>query len=383
MDQSPTKIRWHGLDLIRLISFSVILTFQTGFMYFYTPSYEYGQLSTIQQVAEFICRCLSFSGFSIVFLSSFLLGYVQSTVRAETYRVGIFLVLIFGWIYLSLLMHSPYLIVWDVYGLFLVGMVGMLLLKKLGRVWIRAAGIMGFILLWIPFWEFSSYFASWPENLQQIIGVVPCPSKEASEWPLLPWLGLVGMGYALGHELVHQLRAGDTRFLRLRSGEALVWVLVLAASIPHWGPYFHIRLGSYFSCDAYRQPPIVFWSHFIWVLAALRLSLEPRVQSWLAARRLVLTISNLAISRKFWLAYVIHFLYGHLLCHISEFFEQTTPEFFASYELSVIDFLTLTLVLQIELFTRGALAIGREIRAYGFRFYAVWQKLWSVETPLK
>lgn len=368
MQNVEAKIRWHGLDLIRLLSFSVILTFQTGLIYFWEPTYVYAQYSQIQHWAEIICRSFAFSGFSIVFLSAFLLGYAHARPGSERRTTAFFVVLLFGWVYLSYLVNSGFFIVWDVFGLFLLAMVLLTILKRRGPIWIRVAAIGGFVLLWIPVWQFSSAFAHWPALWREIVGVAACEGKAISEWPLLPWAGLVSFGYGLGCELEWRVQKHGRQSLPLTWPEALVWLAILGLSIPQWGPYFRVRLGAYFSCDAYRQPPLVFWSHFIWVLAALRLSVEPRVHGWLAQQRWAQSVSSLAISRKFWLAYALHYFYAHALCHIAVFFETYTPDLFARFELLVIDILTVTLVLQVEAMTRIALNLARRVQHFFLSF---------------
>ncbi len=354
MELSPRQFRWHGFDLLRLVSFFAIITFHSSLFYFYSPSIEFANFSPIIRAVDTTCRVFAFSGFTIVFMSSLLLGFSR---YAKAKRERIILVLLFGWIYLSMLMNDDFFLVWDVYTLFMCAMLLIMWMERAGPRWVPAAGALGFVLLWLPIWKWPGLFSWVPDSLKYAVGVASCEGREINEWPALPWIGLIWMGYATGTYLVKLRDTQQFSKLQLKRPESLVWIILLALSIPQWGAYFRVRLGEYFACDAYRQEPYVFWSHFIWVLAFLRLSVDPRVQSWLTKKSWVWTISNLAISRKFWLAYAVHYIYGNLISLILEKMGTHIPGFYENYELLIVEFLSVTLILQNEILTRWAIVI--------------------------
>lgn len=349
--EPSASVRWHGFDILRLISYFAIIGFHMSLFYWYTPSLDsISSESVIVRTAELLYRALAFSGFTIVFMSSLLLGQAKHSTRRKK---PIFLVLLFGWIFLSICMHEKYFLVWDVYTLFLTGMLNNLFFDRLGRSWVRGAGLLGFIILWIPIWEYAHFFSFVPDDFQHVLGVASCEGREISEWPALPWIGLIWIGYALGYELQSMMESGRTSRLAISKREMAIWLVLLALSIPQWGAYYNIRLGEHFSCEAYRQEPYIFWSHMVWILAFIRLSVDPKIQSWLARRRWARHISSMAISRHFWLAYALHYGYGILIVALARYLQVIFPDIYPLYELPVIEFLTLTLLLQNELMTRA------------------------------
>lgn len=166
-------------------------------------------------------------------------------------------------------------------------------------------------MLWIPFWK-AAPFLPLSTTARHILGFADC-RVVASEWPIFPWIGLIWLGYGCGMELRKVRQTGRSRILRLGWREGLVWLTLLGSSLPQWGAFYHIRLGRFFSCEAYRQEPYIFMSHFVWVAFAVRLCVDARVNRWLGSFSVSQFISNLAISRKFWLAYFLNYLIAHVL----------------------------------------------------------------------
>ncbi len=379
MAETQTTERYYGFDLIRLVSYFAIIIFHTSLFYYYSPTISYSDVSSIVWAADRVSRIFAFSGFTVVFLSSLLLGQSRAPLRK---RNRLFLVILFGWIYLSLLMHDRFFLVWDIYTLLLVSFLLMQAFEHWGKKWVRSAGLLGFGLLWFPIWKFSAQLSTLPDYAAHVLGFAECRGQEINEWPAIPWMGLIWLGYALGRELKELRESDQLARLELRWNETLLWAPILLASIPQWGAYYHIRLGEYFSCDAYRQDPIVFWSHFVWVAWAIRLSVDPRIQHWLGRWTVVRQISNLAISRKYWLAYALHYIWGNAIAGFFELNGPSIKNFKEIYELSITEFLCLTLLLQNELLTRAALWVMARCDVLGKKYFSLAadmiQKKWRV-----
>ena len=305
--------RWHGLDMIRLVSFFAIAIFHITFIHYNTIDMAIVEHSGLLAVVEVVTRALAFSGFTIVFLACFLAAY-SSMGRGS--RLRLLAVLLIGW---GVLVHLFWVtdsatLPWDIYPLLLVGLLMMAICER----WPRLFGGMtalGALLLMIPFWALGNPL-SLPPAAANIFGFAAC-SPAQSEWPVFPWIGLVWFGFGMGRVV---RRTVDERPRQLRVGgvELACWAGVLAASLPSLGAYYHVRLGPLFACDAYRQTPLAWWSHFVWVLMVVRLSFDPRVQTWLNGIRSARWVSSLAISRSFWLAYVVHLMLAFLLSDIVE-----------------------------------------------------------------
>lgn len=349
--------RLHGLDLIRLVSFFAIATFHVSLIHYHTADIAIAGESVIIRATEQISRVLAFSGFTICFLSSLLTAFSGSSL---TKRIRLFAFLIIGWAVFSGLMVAPEdtLFVWDIYPLIFTGVLLCSIIQLYSEKGLRVAGILGFILLCIPVWEFRS-MVHLPGAMQSVMGFGECPT-DLVEWPVLPWIGLVSFGYWVGNELRVRWQDRRTSFFRIEKKEMIGWGLLLGVSTLRFGDYYGINLGQAFTCEAYRQPPIVWWSHFIWPLFLIRLSFEPRIQAALARWRFAHFVSNLAISRKFWLAYFANYCFCYVLSAIvsSSGVEQT------AWNVPVIAFIAVFLVPMTEILVRGILAGAVKLKSW-------------------
>lgn len=297
-----------GFDLIRLASFFAIAFFHISLIHYYERDVPLSDASRIAAVIEVYARSLSFSGFTIAFLSSLLTGLSGSSLKQ---RMRLFTFLSIGWVVFSLLMNPVYggFLAWDVYPLIFVGILSATFAERLGPKALRGLGFAGFVMLWLPFWRLSEHFEM-SEMWRNVLGFGDCTRSEVAEWPVLPWIGLVWSGYAAG-VTVRESRGKEEA--RLKGSELALWALLLLAGVTTFGAFYSIELGNRFSCVVYRMDPWIFWGHFIWPVFLIRASLDPRVQAWLGQWRLVRAIGRLGISRKFWAAYIFNYLLAHLL----------------------------------------------------------------------
>jgi hypothetical protein len=354
-EQAGFKERLIALDLLRFFSYWAIVVFQAVLFYFYSPEMPFLDISPILKFFDHYARTLAFSGFTIVLLSSFLVTYSRAL---SLKRARLFGVIALGWFVLSLFMNDGAWLSWDVYSLYFAGLAFYMVLKR-GHYLL---GWLGFILLWIPFWTFESWRGFLSVDAQHVFGLAPCVGREITEWPLLPWIGLVWVGSSLG-SMARQQHAEGKGLMRWPEG--LLWIGMVMASVPQWGAYFHIRIGPYFSCDAFRQTPLVFWSHMIGPLLIMRLAFDPRVQRFLARQSLARSISSLAISRHFWLAYIVQYVYLLLLIMGLQAIKARWPGWYDEFEVAICEFFGLTLIVQNELLARGALRVGAWLKPYG------------------
>ncbi len=319
MNTEPRE-RALGLDLIRLISFLAIGTHHVSWVYFYSVDIPTTPHSFIIQLFEFQARSLAFSGFTILFMTMAL----TALSGRDTKRKKEFLVyLLAAWVLFTMFIEWESVIVlpWDIYPLILVGLLILHGLETLGRNWVRAAGLIGFVLLWIPFWNFE-WLQALPLWLRQAI-IGDCGSDMA-EWAILPWIGLVWLGYAVGSEMKARHISAPSEKCRLHWREAAVWLVLLAASIPQWGEYFRTPMGNEFSCYVYRRAPLVFWSHLVWAVFLMRASFDDRVQNRLKQNAFARWVSTLLISRKFWLAYLVHYPLAYAIALLGNEFARPT-----------------------------------------------------------
>jgi hypothetical protein len=305
--------RLYGLDLIRLVAFFAIASFHISLIHYHTADIAIAQESWIIRVIEQVSRVLSFSGFTIAFMTSLLTAYSTSRL---THRIRLFSFLIFGWYVFSILMFRPNgeILVWDIYPLLFSGILSATLFERYLPKNMLHLGLFGFCILWIPFWELFEFYGQ-PNDLVIVLGLASC-RQSGIEWPVLPWIGLTWFGYAAGYLAKQHLAANPPASLNIERKEGALWTFLLVLSTLGLGSFYRIRLGGHFSCEAYRQPPVLWWAHFGWVVFLVRLSFDARIQELLAHFKICRWISNLAISRKFWLAYFLNYLLAHVLSRI-------------------------------------------------------------------
>ena len=353
------KPRFHGIDVVRLLSFFAIATFHISLIHYFTADIKMAEQSWIIRSAEQFSRVLAFSGFTVLLLTSFMTAYSGYSLKK---RIRLYSFLTIGWFVFSALMGASGTLVWDIYPLIITGVLSSMLMEFGSRKLARGLGIIGFIMLWIPFWEFSS-FVTLPESVAFVTGIGKCQFNMV-EWPILPWIGMVWAGYWIGLEVRERVTTGRWDELAINKKELLLWVGILAVSTLKWGAFYNVNLGYQFACEAYRQPPDTFWAHLIWPIFFARLSIDPTIQRALANNRICQYISGLAISRKFWLAYITNYL----LAHIISFLLDVTAVEQTSWNTPTIAFLSLFFLPMTELAVRGILRTWSMAKKIPFPF---------------
>ncbi|RYZ73011.1 MAG: hypothetical protein EOP05_10440 [Proteobacteria bacterium] len=300
----PPQKRWVGIDLVRLISLFAITVHHFIWVIWYTPDLTPVRGFLGWDLVEAYARFLSFSGHSILFLSCFLIGY--SEIKAlKTWRVVIFVAA--GWILFCSFEkgENPVFWAWDIYPLIVFGLASGALLKQLSKKAVYAIGLLGFLMTWIPFWEFSAFDSL---SLQWRHWLVGDCSVDLADWPILPWAGFIWAPYALGVWVRDRLTRGLSNPLaRFTKPEAAFWLIGCVVAFPNLGAFYKIILGPSFACYSFRQPPYIFWSHFIYVLFVLRLTVVDRVQNVLVKVRGLRLVSRLKVSTSFGLFYLVHY----------------------------------------------------------------------------
>ncbi len=351
--------RFVGLDAIRFVSFIAICIFHITYIHYFTRDIAIAKELVIFEWMEVFTRSLAFSGFTIAFLTSLLTAYSG---KGLLKRARLFLFLIIGWFLFSVLLDSgPELLVWDIYPLIFIGVFISTLAEAKKPEWSRVLGFIGFMMLWVPFWKISQWYPipELPLDFHAVLGFADC-LKYQVEWPIFPWIGLIWFGYASGQALRMELSRDGQADLTSRSQgipihlpELCVWILFIGLGVPFWGYFYHIKLAEFFACEAYRQPPYVWWSHMMIPVFLIRASLDPKVDTFLGRLKPLVWISHLAISRKFWVGYLFSYLLAHATSYLGTLsgLEQTpwrvaaTAIFCAGYFVSI------------EVFTRLALSL--------------------------
>ena len=341
-----------GFDLIRLISFLAIIAHHFTWVVWYTLDVPASQITSLWKIVEVYARSLSFSGHSILFLSCFLIARAELQGK-KTWNVILWVLC--GWLLFCLfeMGANPVFWIWDIYPLIALGLISGLLIRKLlshskhiSKLLLLFAAT-GFLLTWIPFWNWQIFS---PLDLQWRHWLIGDCSVDLADWPILPWIGFAWMAYALGAYALNFQQTNNKKWLeQFHFSERFIWPVLLVGAIPFLGAYYSIVLGPQFACFSFRQEPIVFWSHFIFVLFLLRMSLAEPVQNFLAKTPGVQWISRLKVSTHFGLSYLVHYVLIEACVFFG--FELKKPDVYWAF------FAVLLILPATEICVRGLIAI--------------------------
>lgn len=301
--------RWLGIDLIRLVAFGAITVYHASFVLWLAPEGPPSPLPTpLWDAALKYARLFAFSGFTLAFLCSFLFGFNH---RASRKRKWLPLFLLLGWITFSLCVQLRDLgtmrLAWDIYPLLAIGFtLGSWLITQRQATKLFAA-LVSVATLWIPFWKLGleKTITTNPYFLEVLVG--RCPADYA-DWPVLPWLALILLGVLAGDSLRALIFAQGLQILKVHRSEVGIWIALSAFFLTAPLAYYSTPLGDSWSCFNFRQDPQVFWARFSGCLLTLRIAFLPQLQAFLVRQSWARFISGLAISKHFFLAYLIHFV---------------------------------------------------------------------------
>ncbi|MEM6559613.1 MAG: hypothetical protein AAF605_07490 [Myxococcota bacterium] len=295
-----------GLDLIRTWAFFAIVLWHTS--WFARPLNVPAHADSgapVFDAALFLSRYWSFSGITIVFLTSFLAGLASRPFGRKPWLPWF---LGAGWIGFSAIIshreQSGFRLTWDVYPLLFVGLLTGWFIYR-----IRSNKALLFLLsicaamLTLPFWRLAPTLPLSRIMIEILVG--RCP---VADWPIFPWLFLIWGGLASGRLYVDVRDNMDASFLELRRAEGVACIAAIATMVyvmPHWAT---VPVNDSFSCFTLRQPPRHFWGFFVGIIALVRLSLAPSIQEWLSRRRWANALSHMAFNRRFFLSYLVHYV---------------------------------------------------------------------------
>lgn len=298
--------RFYGLDLIRSIAFLAIIVFHGTWSLWLDPSGPPDPFPTrIWRFFEFYARTFAFSGFTILFLTSFLVGFKENAYKKK-YWLPFFLLL--GWMFFSFctfLKEKTYSFSWDIYPLLGIGFLSGFILLKQSRILKLLILSLSLSTLMIPIWELDIFYKA-PVFLQRVL-IGQCP-EDYADWPLIPWISLIWLGLLLGQWTQEQSRKYSWEFFRFRKLEIPLGIFILFCYWVHKDTYFYTQLGDGWACYTFRQSPYKFWTHLLFWALCIRVSLNPSVQNFLSQFKFLRFISRLYINRYFFLSYLTHYL---------------------------------------------------------------------------
>lgn len=312
------KTRYHGIDILRLVWLYAIIHFHILETFFYSNTYTLNFGDSLYSFLYYPVRALAFSGFAIVTLTSFLLGWIELDRKKW---LSLMSILALGALFLSWLEGDEYktfYVQWDIYYFHFASFALIALLQT--RPWILyGIAILFFPLLFYPVWIWDSALDSWGWWKDLMLG--DCSRREGQgAWPLLPWLALPLLMYSAARLIrTHSFLQSWVHQFSWREG--VLWGLAIGALSPWIGGYFHTPIGSQFACYVHRRTPIEFWSQWLCVLLLMRLSLVDTINVKLSRQRWVRWLSQLQWSQNMGIAYALHFVFLNLGYNWAESFQ--------------------------------------------------------------
>lgn len=305
------KTRYLGIDLLRLIWLFAIIYFHTLETFFYNNDYVLSLGDSLFSFFQYPVRALTFSGFAIVSLSSFLLGWITMGKKKWATLMG---VLALGALFLSWLEgdeQQMFYIQWDIY-YFHFASFALIAVLQVRRWLLYGATVLTLPLLFFPVWSWDYLLNDYGYLKDLLLGDCSRQIGQGS-WPLLPWIAIPLIMYS-GAKWIQSHPNIKHAFLYPKKQEWMLWAVVLLASLPWIDGYFWTPIGPDFSCYVHRRPPIEFWSQWVWILFLMRLSFVRSVNDFLHRQKWLRPISNLQWSKNMGLAYALHFIFlnvGH------------------------------------------------------------------------
>lgn len=280
-----------GIDVLRLLAFASI-----AYLHSYQTFYEDVAFQLANhpawngwfiRIVHFVPRALPFSGLTIVAIFAFLAGFRRTDLSLRR----LYPLFALGILLLFLMYSDPE---WDVYHYLVVTLLSLTWISK-SRMFTYLFGALGLGLTFVPFWEFLSVRPEWLAHA--LVGV--CEPVPWGGWPLLPWIGIPWAFFAFGRLVALRPDLGKLD---------LAWPLPLLAGTFTWGALFPVPIDDGFYCFIFRQDPLTFWGHFVWIAFLIRLSAAPELQRRLEKLPFLPWISSLRINRSFGLAYLVQLL---------------------------------------------------------------------------
>lgn len=327
----PSIQRFYLIDILRLVSMFCIVAFHTYGAIYYSPFIASEFRGSFYGWSMPFPRNLSFSGFTILGLSVFLFGLHWPKKPRLQFLMG----LVTCGIILLLVGQGDHFFrelvwEWDIYEFLIISLLLLFFLSSRPKT-TYFLGAVGLVMTFIPIWQWSDQWAM--PSIARDIFFGTCDGSGRGGWALLPNLGFVTFHFALGRFL--KSHSHKTKIFEISPLETALWLVILALSFTHLGAYGDTDIGPGFYCYIFRKPPLVFWSHYIWILFLLRLSVVKQVNDFLDSLSIARAISSLQWSRSFGLCYFIHLGVIFVVSNWSEIFPKGSWQFDVFY-LSVI-----------------------------------------------
>ena len=306
--------RLPALDLIRILSIFPIVHFHSVELVYYSDTLPIELFSWSHAVISSV----SFSGFTLVFLFYFLLGWKQRKSASLNLKKLYFFAI--GMVLLSsicvLAFGSDFILEWDIYHFLFFSF---LVLKWIApRLKVNTFTVaFWFFLTSLPYWyiDYSGFGAA------ALLGA--CEGEGTGMWPLLPGMPFVIFSYSLGTIAKNHLSRMSARLSLL-----FVSIGVLSLSFASAFYFRQTPVGEGFGCYIH-QPSLVIWLALLLGLSALFIGCSGvDLNQKLLKQPFFQSLTRQAWNQHFGLCYLSHWIFLFVAYLNSAFFHAHPEVFF-------------------------------------------------------
>lgn len=311
---------------------------------FYIDDYVLSGTNPMNIFFEAYCRWFAFSGFLIVALTFFLIGWNGLSARKLKTLLAVCFIGILTLIWVNEELGQIFL-EWDIYAYLIVSLLLIAFLNSFPKV-LFASGAISCLALALPrsFYSFPQWSGKWFYN--PLFG--DYLQEGGGSWPLIPWTGLPILFFALGQWLKKSAASLPYQEQFFRK-EKLIWLVLALLAIPTIGGYYATPVGPGFSEFVFNRPPIILFGNLFWLILAIRVSLYRPCNEAIGKLKAFQILSRWHLSRNFFLFYLVHIFWVGVYTNFPQWFRDHPQMYW------LVFLLTFPLTeLSCEALTRGA-----------------------------
>ncbi|MGE0763311.1 MAG: hypothetical protein AB7N80_08535 [Bdellovibrionales bacterium] len=294
----PTKSRLYLVDIIKVLFLSLIIWYDSYAILWEDLSHDIvwptGH-AVLWDWYYYTFRTLTYAGFAVLAIFSFLAGYKKGRVRL----VNLIILVAFSCLFVSFSEGGFRLqslwVEWDIYHYLLITLLCTYVCTKNPK-WVWPLGTVGAVLYFVP-WDLVADQLQLSVQTRRI-WTGHCEYDGRGGWHLLPWIGLSWVMYAWGHLSANHAFKGRR--------ELIAWLPVLAVCFYNWGAYADPPMSYKFYCYVFSRSSLDFWFQMLPVLFLLRLATAIEVQQFFERHPRFQWVSHTHLAKKLGIAFIVH-----------------------------------------------------------------------------
>ncbi len=321
-ESSSSRPRLFFVDVLRLLSMIAIAHFHIHEATFYSNQHHLLNHGFLELPLEHYSRFMAFSGFTIVFVSYFLIGWIGLSIQKLKQLLSVVVLGIFT-LFIVYFEESHLALEWDIYHFIGVASLCLAVLTRI-PLGLLVGSLVSVVLIALPpeTWIFPSLQDRW--FYSGVFGSYHLHG--GGSWPLVPWVGLPIIGFSLGKML--RLHPHWEKYLyRIHPFEVGLWTLSFLVSLPFLGAYYPVPIGPDFYQFVQNVDRPAWVAHMLFVLFFIRLGFVQSLNQWALSRPALAWISNLYLNRRFFFFYIVSWILIGIFSNFEAFYINHWPVF--------------------------------------------------------